>query len=116
MKWNIADRHPHTPSRRKPRPRRSRWPSRMYRSPSTTTSCCATSASPCRKGRCGSCLALYEETSTPLDEVRGRVQEVLGFVGLGEFIDRMPATLSGGQRRRVAIARALASQPSLILL
>jgi phospholipid/cholesterol/gamma-HCH transport system ATP-binding protein len=59
---------------------------------------------------------LYEETSTPLDEVRGRVQEVLGFVGLGEFIDRMPATLSGGQRRRVAIARALASQPSLVLL
>ena len=59
---------------------------------------------------------LYEETATPLDEVRERVQEVLGFVGLGEFIDRMPATLSGGQRRRVAIARALASQPSLILL
>src|SRR5688572_12441933 len=59
---------------------------------------------------------LYEETDTPLDAVRQRVEEVLGFVGLGEFIDRMPATLSGGQRRRVAIARALASQPSLVLL
>jgi phospholipid/cholesterol/gamma-HCH transport system ATP-binding protein len=58
---------------------------------------------------------LYEETGTPEDEVRARVEEVLTFVGLREFIDRMPATLSGGQRRRVAIARAMVSQPSLLL-
>jgi phospholipid/cholesterol/gamma-HCH transport system ATP-binding protein len=58
---------------------------------------------------------LYEETDTPADEVRARVQEVLGFVGLDEFIDRLPSTLSGGQRRRVAIARAMASKPSLLL-
>ena len=54
---------------------------------------------------------LYEETDMPLDEVDARVEEVLGFVGLGEFIDRMPSELSGGQRRRVAIARAMASKP-----
>jgi phospholipid/cholesterol/gamma-HCH transport system ATP-binding protein len=58
---------------------------------------------------------LYEETSMPLDEVDHRVQEVLGFVGLGEYIDRMPSELSGGQRRRVAIARAMAFKPSILL-
>ena len=58
---------------------------------------------------------LYEESDLPLDRVRGRVEEVLAFIGLGDFIDRMPATLSGGQRRRVGIARAITSKPSLLL-
>jgi phospholipid/cholesterol/gamma-HCH transport system ATP-binding protein len=58
---------------------------------------------------------LSEEMHLPGDEVRARVEEVLGFIGLGEFIDRMPSELSGGQRRRVAIARAMAPRPSIIL-
>jgi phospholipid/cholesterol/gamma-HCH transport system ATP-binding protein len=58
---------------------------------------------------------LYEETRQPLDQVRERVEEVLGFVGLGEHIDKMPSDLSGGQRRRVAIARAMAAKPTLLL-
>jgi phospholipid/cholesterol/gamma-HCH transport system ATP-binding protein len=58
---------------------------------------------------------LYEETRMPLEQVRARVEEVLAFLGLGDFIDRMPASLSGGQRRRVGIARAMASKPSLML-
>jgi phospholipid/cholesterol/gamma-HCH transport system ATP-binding protein len=58
---------------------------------------------------------LFEETDMPLDEVNARVEEVLGFVELGEFIDRMPSALSGGQRRRVAIARAMAFKPSILL-
>jgi phospholipid/cholesterol/gamma-HCH transport system ATP-binding protein len=58
---------------------------------------------------------LYEETDTPEDEVRRRVEEVLGFIGLGEYIDRMPADLSGGQRRRVGIGRAMAARPNLLL-
>ena len=47
--------------------------------------------------------------------MRGRVEEVLGFMGLEDYIDRMPSELSGGQRRRVAIARAMAAKPHLLL-
>lgn len=58
---------------------------------------------------------LYEEDGMPEAQVRARVEEVLSFIGLGDFIDRLPSQLSGGQRRRVAIARAIASRPSLLL-
>lgn len=58
---------------------------------------------------------LYEETTLALDEVDRRVEEVLGFVGLSDYIDRMPSELSGGQRRRVAIARAMTAKPRLLL-
>jgi phospholipid/cholesterol/gamma-HCH transport system ATP-binding protein len=58
---------------------------------------------------------LDEETDMPSAQVRARVAEVLGFIGLGEYIDQMPSELSGGQRRRVAIARAMAAKPNLLL-
>jgi len=47
--------------------------------------------------------------------VRRRVEDVLGFIGLEEYIDRMPSEMSGGQRRRVAIARAMAARAQLLL-
>jgi phospholipid/cholesterol/gamma-HCH transport system ATP-binding protein len=58
---------------------------------------------------------LYEESRMPEEDAYRRVEEVLGFVGLHEFIDRMPSELSGGQRRRVAIARAMAAKPGILL-
>jgi len=58
---------------------------------------------------------LYEELQWPMDKADARVKEVLGFVGLSEFLDRMPSELSGGQRRRVAIARAMAAKPCILL-
>ena len=58
---------------------------------------------------------LYEESDMPLDEADARVKEVLGFVGLDEYGERMPSELSGGQRRRVAIARALTASPRILL-
>lgn len=58
---------------------------------------------------------LFEELQWPIDKANGRVEEVLGFVGLKQFIDRMPSELSGGQRRRVAIARAMAAKPRILL-
>jgi phospholipid/cholesterol/gamma-HCH transport system ATP-binding protein len=58
---------------------------------------------------------LAAELHWPADKVDARVREVLGFIGLAEFIDRMPSDLSGGQRRRVAIARAMAAKPRILL-
>lgn len=58
---------------------------------------------------------LYEESQMPIEDADRRVAEVLGFVGLAEYGDRMPSELSGGQRRRVAIARSMASKPDILL-
>jgi len=59
---------------------------------------------------------LAQESRLPRDQVRRRVEEILGFMGLADYLDRMPSELSGGQRRRVAMARAMAAKPSLLLL
>jgi len=58
---------------------------------------------------------LFEEMNWKPADANRRVEEVLGFIGLAEFIDRKPSELSGGQRRRVAIARAMAAKPRILL-
>jgi phospholipid/cholesterol/gamma-HCH transport system ATP-binding protein len=58
---------------------------------------------------------LSEDRELTEEQIDARIDEVLGFVGLRDFADRMPAALSGGQRRRVGIARAMAAKPRLLL-
>ncbi len=42
--------------------------------------------------------------------------ELVELLGIGSLLDRMPATLSGGETRRVAIGRALLAAPRFLLL
>ena len=48
-------------------------------------------------------------------EARGRAEEVLTALGLGERLTHQPAQMSGGEQQRVAVARALANRPRLLL-
>ncbi len=51
-------------------------------------------------------------------EIRSRVDELLGLVGLDvdTYRDRYPKQLSGGQQQRVGVARALAADPPVMLM
>jgi spermidine/putrescine transport system ATP-binding protein len=49
-------------------------------------------------------------------EIRERVGSALALVGLGDFAQRKPGQLSGGQMQRVALARALVKRPKVLLL
>lgn len=68
-------------------------------------------------------LTVFENVAFPLrvrraaaGEIRARVGAALDAMRMGEFGNRIPRTLSGGQRHRVALARAIVARPALLLL
>src|SRR5262249_6336472 len=58
---------------------------------------------------------LYEKSGISEEEIEVAVRRLLGFVGLEDTLDKMPAELSGGMKRRVGIARALVGTPKIVL-
>ncbi|HMB96129.1 MAG TPA: ABC transporter ATP-binding protein [Tepidisphaeraceae bacterium] len=58
---------------------------------------------------------LVEHTKLSPEEIKRVVMEKLTLVGLPKIPQKMPAELSGGQRKRVALARAIALEPEVIL-
>jgi len=52
---------------------------------------------------------------TPKKEIKQRVEEVAGILGLEALLFRRPHELSGGQRQRVAMGRAMVRKPSIFL-
>jgi len=68
-------------------------------------------------------MTVFENVAYPLKlrrlkgpEIRDRVMESLGLVGLQGLEDRPAPALSGGQQQRVALARALVFSPRVLLL
>jgi cobalt/nickel transport system ATP-binding protein len=50
------------------------------------------------------------------DEVRARVGEALGLVGMRDYAGRLSHHLSAGEKKRIAIATVLAMQPEVLVL
>ncbi|MFQ5850050.1 MAG: ABC transporter ATP-binding protein [Candidatus Binatia bacterium] len=68
-------------------------------------------------------MNVFENVAYPLRlrrvkgrQIRQRVEEVLGLVGLAGLEHRSAMLLSGGQQQRVALARALIYSPKILLL
>lgn len=63
-------------------------------------------------------LTVRENLQLVFDESQDdrRIDNLLGEVGLEEFVDAYPNHLSDGMRRRVALARAIITEPELLLL
>jgi len=67
-------------------------------------------------------LSAFDNVALPLrisgqseKDVKANVNELLDWVGLGDYKRALPLTLSGGQQQRVAIARAVIAKPRLLL-
>ena len=51
----------------------------------------------------------------PKAEIRKRVNDAAGILGIEDLLERKPKALSGGQRQRVAVGRAIVRQPKVFL-
>lgn len=67
-------------------------------------------------------LSTFDNVALPLriqgkteHEIKKNVEELLDWVGLGDFKRALPPTMSGGQQQRIAVARAVIARPSLLL-
>src|SRR3989442_2480517 len=52
----------------------------------------------------------------PKDEIKRRVEEAGGILGLDKLLARKPKELSGGQRQRVALGRAIVREAQVFLM
>ena len=55
-------------------------------------------------------------SGVPAAERRESAEHFIDLVGLSDFADALPKTLSGGMKQRCAIARAYAVDPSILLM
>jgi branched-chain amino acid transport system ATP-binding protein len=62
--------------------------------------------------------AIFRHKAARAEEaaIRARAQELLDFVGIGQFANRTARFLAYGDQRRLEIARALATEPKLLAL
>jgi len=58
---------------------------------------------------------LAQNTKMKGPDIRKLVVDLLEMLELGNAIDQMPASLSGGMKKRVALARAVVSNPEVVL-
>jgi cobalt/nickel transport system ATP-binding protein len=52
----------------------------------------------------------------PQDELNATVKWALDMVGMGDFIDKTPFNLSGGEKKRIALASVLSMKPQILVL
>ena len=67
-------------------------------------------------------LSAFENVALPLrlagaddEQISRHVGELLGWLGLGDLLEKKPPELSMGQRQLVAVGRAVIGRPSLLL-
>jgi cell division transport system ATP-binding protein len=67
-------------------------------------------------------LSLFDNVALPMrtagateKNIHKNVTDLLKWVGLGDRMDVLPQTLSGGEQQRVAIARAVINRPRLLV-